>query len=217
MTPSAGDERRYVRAIERAWSKLLGRPAVVSPREFEAIDAWRRRGIPLAVVLEVLAAFGKRHSGKAPKGLTALSRAVLEAWSVVAAGRAAPSVTDTQPARSEALRAWQEALGRCGEGAPLHGLLTRLLAEAVHGEAGPTLDAALDAALPGAVPEELLVRATEQTVRALEGFRRRMSEVEFRKTFDRALADRLRETLALPRLTLTRVGPPRQPPSPRLE
>jgi hypothetical protein len=216
VTPS-GDERRYVRALERAWSKVLGRPAVVSPREFEAIDAWRRRGIPLTVVLEVLAAFGKRHSGKAPRGLTALSRAVDEAWSVVAAGRASPGVPDAQPPRSEALRAWEEALGRCGEGAPLHRLLSRLLAEAVQGEAGLTLDAALDASLPGAVPEELLARATEQTESALEEFRRRMTGEEFRKTFDRALADRLRGTLELPRLALTRPGPPRQMPLPPLE
>ena len=216
MSP-AGNERRYVRDVERAWSKLLGRPAVVSPREFETIDAWRRRGIPLALVLEVIAAFGKRGSGKAPKALTALSRAVEEAWSVVAAGRAAPSVTDARAERSEALHAWEEALGRCGEGAPLRALLTRLLAEAIQEEAGPTLDAVLDASLPGAVPEDMLARATQQTERALEEFRRRMSDDEFRKTFVRGLVDRLRESLGLPRLALTRPGPPRQPTPPRLE
>ncbi len=216
MSP-AGAERRYVRAVERAWSELLGRPAVVSPREFEAIDAWRRRGIPLAVVLEVLDAFGKRHVGKAPKALTALTRAVFEAWSVVAAGRAAPSVTDARPQRAEALRAWEDALGRSGEGTPLHALLTRSLAEVVRGEAGPIVDAVLDASLPGAVPEEMLARATGQTRSALEEFRGRMSDDEFRKMLARALADRLRETLGLPRLALTRPDPARQSTPPRLE
>ena len=213
----AGDERRYIRAVERAWSKILGRPAVVSPREFDAIDAWRRRGIPLGVVLEVLADFGKRHVGRTPKALTSLARAVEEAWSVVASGRAAPTVTDAQPTRSDARRAWQEALGRCLEGGRLHALLTRLLDEESEGAAAPALDAALDLKLPESVSEEVLASATEQTLRTLEVFRRRMSEEEFHKTLARALVDRLRADVGLPRLALTRRGPSRQPSPPRLE
>ena len=200
----AGDERRYVRAVEAAWSKILGRSAVVSPREFEAIDAWRRRGIPLAVVLEVIAVVGKRRSGSAPKTLTALGHAVLEAWSVVAAGRAALSVTGALPGRSDARRAWEEALARCPDGAPLHAGLERLLAEEAAGGLVAALDAALDEFLPAAVQPETLARATDETAQALGDFKRRMSEEEFRKRFARALADRLRGVLALPRLALTR-------------
>jgi hypothetical protein len=203
--------------VERAWSELLGRPAVVSPREFEAIDGWRRRGIPLAVVLEVIAAFGKRRSGRAPRALTALTRAVDEAWAAVAAGRAGPAASDARPDRSEALHAWEEALGRCREGDPLHTLLTRLLDDAMRGESGLTLDERLDASLPGAVSDEMLASASARTERALADFRRRMSAGEFQTTFVRALADRLRETLGLPRLALTRVDPARQPMPPRLE
>jgi hypothetical protein len=200
----AGDDRRYVRAVERAWSALLGRPAVVSPREFEAIDGWRRRGVPLAVVLEVISVFGKRRTGRAPKALTALSRAVDEAFAVVAAGRARPSIADARPLRSDALRAWEEVLDRYREGAPLHVLLTRLLSEAAKGESVHDIDAMLDASLAGAVPDDMLATATERTERALQGFRRRMSDEEFQKTFARALADRLRATLGLPRVSLTR-------------
>ena len=199
-----GDERRYVRAVEAAWSKLLGRQAVVSPREFETIDAWRRRGIPLTVVLEVIANAGKRRSGRGPQAITALAKGVSEAWGVVAAGRAAPTVKDARPPRSDARRAFEEALARCPEPGRLRALLTSLLAEETAGAAAEALDAALDASLAGAVPEETLVRATEETTRALEEFRGRMSEEEFRKTFSRALADRLRRALALPRLALTR-------------
>ena len=171
-----GDERRYVRAVEAAWSKVLGRPAVVSPREFETIDAWRRRGIPLAVVLEVLAAAGKRRSGRAPKALTSLAHAVQEAWSVVAAGRTAPNLADPLPERPEARRAWEEALERCAGDAPLRGLLARLLAEEGAGGASAALDAALDESLPGAVPHDTLRRAADETRRALDPFRGRMSE-----------------------------------------
>jgi hypothetical protein len=213
----AGDDRRYVRAIERAWLDLLGRPAVVSPREFATIDGWRRRGIPLSVVLEVFGAFGKRHSGRSPKSLTSLARAVDEAWSVVAAGRAAPRVPDARALRSEALRAWETALGRSLEGDPLHDLLTRTLAEAARDASGSDLDAMLDSSLPHAVPDAMLASASERTERDLAGFRGRMSEREFRNTFARALADRLRETLALPRLALARADPSRRMAPPRLE
>ena len=73
---------------------LLGRQALVSPREFETIDGWRRRGIPLTVVLEVIADAGKRRSGRGPQALTALSHAVSDAWAVVCAGRIARNVAD---------------------------------------------------------------------------------------------------------------------------
>jgi hypothetical protein len=200
----AGDERHYVRAVEAAWSKRLGRPAVVSPREFEAMEGWRRRGIPLSVVLEVIADFGRRRPRRAPQALTALTHAVLEAWGVVASGRAAPHLTDALPARSDARSAWQEALAGCPEGERLHTLLSTLLAEEAGGAAAEAIDAELDASLPGAVPEEILGRVTDETERALEGFRGRMSQEEFQKMFARALADRMRTEFALPRLALMR-------------
>jgi len=200
----ASDERRYVRAVEAAWSKVLGRPAVVSPREFEAIDAWRRRGVPLTVVLEVIAEAGKRRSTGAGKALTGLARAVEEAWSVVAAGRTSPEAAGSLPARSDARHAWQECLARCPEGSPLRALLVGLLAQDAAGASGPALDAALDDALPGAVPDDTLSGARNDTEGALRAFRGRMSEDEFKSTFARALVDRLRATLGLPRLALTR-------------
>ena len=199
-----GDERRYVRAVEAAWSKVLGRQAVVSPREFETIDAWRRRGIPLTVVLEVIAHAGKRRSGRGPQAITALAKGVSEAWEVVAAGRTAQDPTYARPMPSGARRAWEEALDRCPEPGTLRTLLTGLLAREAEGAAPETVDAALDASLEGAVPESVLTEATAETARALGEFRERMSEEEFRKTFERALVDRLRGTLALPRLALKR-------------
>jgi len=198
------DERRYIRAVEAAWSKALGRPAVVSPREFEAIDAWRRRGIPLTVVLEVIADAGKRRSGGPGKALTGLARAVDEAWSVVAAGRATPEAVGVLPARSDARHAWQACLDRCAEDAPLRGLLVTLLAREAAGAAGPALDDALDLALPGTVPADVLAQAADDTERGLRAFRGRMSDEEFKATMTRALADRLRARLGLPRVALTR-------------
>jgi len=197
------DERHYVRAVETAWSQTLGRPVVVSPREFEAVEAWRRRGVPLAIVLEVITA-SKRRSGRAPQSLTALTPAVLEAWGVIAAGRAAPHITEELPERSDARRSWQDALDRCPEGGRLHAVLSTLLAEEAGGQAAERIDAALDAALPDSVPEETLRCVTADTERGLEGFRGRMHDEEFQRMFARARADRLRAELKLPRLKLTR-------------
>jgi hypothetical protein len=199
-----GDERRYVRAVEAAWSKLLGRQTLVSPREYETIEGWRRRGIPLTVVLEVITHAGKRRSRRGPQAITALAKAVAEAWDVVAAGRTAPDVATARPTPSDARRAWEEALERSPETGALRTLLTGLLAREAEGAAAEAVDAALDASLAGAVPEPVLAEATAETARALGAFRERMSEDEFRKTFARALVDRLRRTLALPRLALKR-------------
>ena len=198
-----GDDRHYVRAVEAAWSKLVGRPAIVSPREFETIDAWRRRGIPLSVVLEVITTAGKRRSGRAPRALTALSKAVEEAWGTVASGRTAPRVAEVLPPRTDATRAWREAMARASSGERLQRLLSTLLDREANGAEAVALDAVLDAALVGAVPDELLKHSTRETERALQEFRGRTSAEEFQKMFARAIVDRLRAELVLPRLALT--------------
>jgi hypothetical protein len=86
----------------------------------------------------------------------------------------------------------------------LRTLLERLLADEDRGVAAAILDAVLDEALLVAVPVEIGDRAQEETASALSAFRGRMSDEEFRATFARALADRLRATLVLPRLALSR-------------
>lgn len=199
-----GSGRSYVRAVEAAWTKLAGRPVVVSPREYEAIEDWRRRGIPLSIVLEALTSAAKRRSGRVPRSLGALGPAVEEAFAVVAAGRSARDVGAPRPAHTEARRAWEAALAAASLGTPLHSLLARLLADDARGEDPRRLDADLDAALPAAVPGDVLDQATEDTRRRLAAFRDRMSEDEFRGTLARALTERLRLELVLPRMSLTR-------------
>lgn len=200
----AGHDRRYIRAVESAWSKLLGRPAVISPREFEAIEGWRRRGVPLSIVLEIIGAAGKRRVAHPPKALTSLSRAVDEAWSVVAAGRTAELAPAKAPARSPAVDAWEIVLRDSTAGEAIHELLATLLAELASGTPADELDKRLDSALPGVLAERTLASAREETWRALDPFRSRMSPDEFQATMARALADRLRAVCRLPRLALPR-------------
>jgi len=198
------EDRRYVRAIEAAWSKLLGRAAVVSPREFETIDGWRRRGVPVAVVLEVITDLGKRRGRSTPRSLSGLARAVEETWAVVAAGRTASQPTGAPPPAIDTQAAWARARRESPEGSPLETLLSRLLAARAAGSDAAEVDAELDRSLPGAVPPELLAAATTGASQALSVFRGRMSEDELRKVTERAVADRLREALRLPRLALSR-------------
>ena len=203
MSRKEGD-RSYVRAVETAWSQALGRAIVVSPREFEAVESWRQRGIPLSIVLEVIGSAAKRRSGHLPRSLTGLAKPILDAWAVIAAGRASPHPTAELPVRSDARRAWREALLRCGEGDRLHALLSSLLDREAKGHPAASLDAELDAELPASAPEVLVQRVTDETRRDLERFRGRMRDEEFERMFARARVDRLRAELRVPRLELSR-------------
>jgi hypothetical protein len=200
----AADERRYLRAVEAAWSKASGRATVVSPREFEAIDSWRRRGIPLSVVLEVIATAGKRRSGKSLRGLTSIAHDVLGAWAVVAAGRTAQTVAPAAPARGGDAHPWGEALERSSEGTPLHALISDLLNRAAAGDDAASLDAELDRSLENAAPQDLCDATRRDVTLELATFRERMNGEEFQTMLRRALVDRLRASLSLPRLALTR-------------
>jgi hypothetical protein len=200
---TAGEDRRYVRAIEAAWSKRLGRPAVVSPREYEAIDGWRRRGIPLSVVLEVIAVEGKRRAGSGTRALTSISRAVEEAWRAVASGRTAATPGE-RPAAADPRARWETIAASAAAPRPLRALLAHLLDDARADTDPAALDAALDAGLASAVDLGTLARAQEETSRTVAPYRARMSAAEFEGMEARALVDRLRATIGLPRLALSR-------------
>jgi hypothetical protein len=194
-----GDERRYVRSVEDAWARLRARPTVLSPRDFEIVDGWRRRGIPVGVVLEVLDHQAKRRTSGGRRSLAFLATAVEEAWSAVSGGRSATAApaTSAGPGVGDA---WRAAAVRAAAGTPLHSLLVELQSEAEAGTAAAELDRRLDEALPGVVPPEILARAERETAAALASFRSRMSEDEFARTSSRARADRLRAALSLPRI-----------------
>jgi hypothetical protein len=202
VTPE-GRDHRYARAIEAAWSKLSGRPAVLSPREFESIESWRRRGIPLSVVLEAMSDAGRR-AGRLPRSLRGLGPAVDEAFAAIAGGRTLRSVTPSPPPRTEARRAWEDALARCGRESSLGALLARLLVEEQGGADPEGLDATLDAALREVVTAEELRAVEEETRRRLAAFRGRMSGEDLAATEERALLEQLRQRLGLPRMSLTR-------------
>ena len=193
MTPLDG--KRYHRTIELAWGRLKGRAGVFSPREFAIVEGWRERGIPESLVLEVLE--HRRRAGAQPRSLAYLARSVEEAWTAVAAGRAAaPETTAVGSPRS----AWAETLERSDLPPALRALVARLLTSLREGAAAAALDLELDETLPTLAPPDLVEIAERETAAALAPFRARMPAAEMTRTRIRARADRLRAALGLPRL-----------------
>ena len=206
MTPTTrAEERRYVRAIEAAWSRLQGRPVVISERDFELVDGWRKRGIPLAMVLEILRDLELRRGGRAPRSLAYLQPAVDRVWNTIASGRVAPSAAPRP--KSTALdpsRAWLAARSDLPEGAPLRRLLDRLLEASDRGTPPDEIDATLDREIVGASDARTLERIRREVRDALASYSEKMLPDELARTHERALRDALRRAAKLPRLTWKR-------------
>jgi hypothetical protein len=197
-------ERGYLRAVEGAWSKLSGRAVVLSPREFEMVSRWYRRGVPLAIVLEALTHQTGRSAGRGRgvRSLTFAGPAVEAAWDAVAGGRVAkPRAPAVRLGGSDPWASWERAHGAT-EHEPLRALLGALLERARSGAPAAEIDASLDRELPAAAPPEVARAVEAAAVSSLSRFRDRMPAGEFERTLLRARADGLRERLGLARLTL---------------
>ncbi len=209
MSSGESGDRPYARAVERALTRLGGRPVVLSPRDFALLSGWRRRGVPLGTVLEALEAAARRSAsrGTAPSLIYA-ARAVEEAWDVVRTGRAPTlPVREGRPLSLEGARGrWSAAMGRAPDRSPLGGLLARLLDRLDRGEDPARVDLDLDEELPGAVPGPLLARVQRDVRTRLVPFHGRMGEGAWSGTVRRAVADGLRAALDLPRLALCEKG-----------
>lgn len=202
----SGGAGAYARAIERCWCDAVGRPVVLSPREWTLVSDWYERSIPLAIVEEAIqqtVARKSRRGAMAPRGLGYIAPAVEEAWGVVIDGRRVESASSGTPAglrERTALARWRQRLEQEPPGSALRVLLGELLEQHAAGTAPDELDRRLDLELVAAVAENLL-RSTEKEVeRQLAGFRERMESAVFEETRRRALAARLRRALALPEI-----------------
>ncbi len=199
---------RYVRAVERALGALDPRPFVLSARDFARVTDWHARGVPLGLVLEVLSEKNRQAPGglSAGRALARIAPAVEEAWQTVREGRipALPdAVAGPLPPIARAIDAWRRARD-AAPGTPLAALLGRLLERQESGQPTERLDAELDLSLAAAAPAALVSRAESDAERELGPFRRRMEASAFEATRRRSVVDRLRRTLDLPRLALTR-------------
>ncbi len=203
-----GRAAAYARAVERILAELSGRPVILSPRDWALVENWHDRGVPLQAVLETIEEVATRPHRKRRRariGLGLFARAVEESWEAIRDGRlrARAARTGALPRWSEARDAWVAARDRAGGVPALAGLLSELIGEIERGGEPGTIDRELDERLPGAVPADVLETAKMAAGRGLAPFRGRFAPDVFAATCRRAIADRLRRMLGLPRLALT--------------
>ncbi len=203
----------YVRSIERAWSEFTGRPVIFSPKDWVIVAAWHARGIPLEIVEQAIEAATERRTGRKPRGLAYLSAAVEEGWSVVReARRSEEEPSPGAPEDPVPVKAWVHRAATEPDGSALAPLLERLLARLAAGEDPVQLDLELDAQVVGAVPRSLSNAVREEISAEVEPFRGRMGETQFKSTIERAMAQRMRIRLNLPRLGQAKqIGNPTDP------
>lgn len=193
----------YARRIERRWSELLEQPLIFSPRDWSIVSAWHARGVALEIVCEAMEAAIERARarGRPPRaGLAYLAPAVDEAWASVVSGRLgvehdAPAEHAPAPARD----AWRRRIA-AEPASPLAGLLSALLTRLEAGEPGARLDRELDDRLPEVGPAALIAQLEPELERELAPHRGRIPPDRLATTRARALIDRLRQRLQLPRL-----------------
>ncbi len=203
----------YVRSIEGAWSDFTGRPVILSPKDWEIVAAWHARGIPLEIVEQAIEAAAERRTGGKPRGLSYLSSAVEEGWSVVREGRR-PEGDPSPEASQEAVpeKAWIQRVAAEPDGSALGTLLERLLARLEAGEDPVQLDLELDAQVVDAAAESLVTAVREEIFVEVEPFRARMGDTQFNSTIESAMAQRIRIRLNLPRLGPGKqIGNPTEP------
>ncbi len=209
MTVRGGGARAYARAVQRAVEAQIGRPSVLSPRDWAYLSDWFARGVPLDIVFDALSEATRPRRSPRRLSLGHLAPAVEEAHRAWVEGKAI--VRDTAesplPSREEVQAIWSAAAARCGE--RLKDAIEGSTAILRRGGDAERADDALDDALPGCAPPGLSDRARAEAGRALAPFRGRMSAPAFEETLRRAVADRLRRLLGLPRVALTR--PPLDP------
>jgi hypothetical protein len=201
-----GATGRYFRAIEEAFIRLRGAPLLLSPEDWRQADDWRRRGVPLELVLATLEQVFVRRAERGAAGkiqsLRYCAPAVEAAWEEVealtAGGRRREAPAVDVGARLAALAA------------SLPPAQTRL-AERVRGLAGSTSDveralAALDEEMMAASLAELSDnerRALEgRTATALTALSDRIGAQELTEARDRLLRQALRRARGLPVLSL---------------
>lgn len=194
----------FARAVESRLESILKRPVVLSPRDWTTLAGWHARGIPLPLVLETLEEVAARKGGTPARSLRYFVRAIEESWLAVLDGRAIRHRPDAcaKPGRGESRESPWSAATRAGDSPPaLERLLDDLAAALERGEDPAKVDETLDRALAdGSIAPDLHRAAREGALEALRDYRGRMPAAAWNKTLTRAVVERMRRALGLPRL-----------------
>lgn len=192
----------YARRIERHWGERIGRPVVLSPRDWETLLDWHARAIPLQVVEEAidLAAERARERGHPPRGgLAAVASAVEAAWQTILAGRIERESGEREPALAPE-SAWRERVRAEPCDSPLRLLLDALLARLDGGASPASVDDELERSLPGATDSRIVREVASEIERDIARARQRISAAALTEVRQIATIRRLRQRLGLPRL-----------------
>lgn len=198
----------FVRAVEARLESILRRPIVLSPRDWTTLASWHAQGIPLPLILETLDEVAAKKGGAYPRSLRYFVRAVEESWQAVVDGRAIRhrGAEGSEPQRAESPETpWGAPTGSIARPPAVERLLEELSEALARGAERATVDERLDRALAaGSVAPDLLRAAREAALEALREYRDRMPADAWEKTLDRAVVERLRRALGLPRLRSVR-------------
>jgi hypothetical protein len=198
----------FARAVESRLESILKRPVVLSPRDWTTLAGWHARGIPLPLVLETLQEVAARKGGGQARSLRYFVRAVEESWQAVLDGRAIRhrGAASGTSAGGESREAPWSAKTRPGERPPsLERLLEDLSKALARGTDPAVIDETLDRALAeGSIAPEIHRASRQEALEALGNYRGRMSAAAWDKTLRRAVVERMRRSLGLPRLRPSR-------------
>ena len=211
-------DKAYYAAGEAAFIRRRGTPFLLSPKDFALLKEWRALGIPIgAVEAGIDEAFARRQERQAAGRVNALSYcrdAVMVAWeraAEAAAGkRSLPESVDTASGLERLSAALSDVARRRPDLAgPLEAARRSLDRQASSGKDAGEIEASLariDKKLANelyeALPEPERAPIDAAVRKLLEKARVRLDDAAAERTA-RALSRRaVRETLALPRLTL---------------
>ena len=186
--------RHYAREIESLWSTQLERPVILGERDWELIEDWHRREIPLTLIQEAIEGWTPKRSRRAP-GLHRIAPAIEEGWRTILEGRLEPTtVAAAEPATGLAQR-WEAWAAERPEGDPIAGLLRDILKQ-------PASDAErlqqLEERLIDLLPPENRKQVEKRVERELARYAARMDSATLETTRRAALGRAARQTLGIP-------------------
>jgi hypothetical protein len=206
--PVTADDHAYFRVLEEEFLRLRGKATLLSAADWQVAQGWHRAGIPIEIVVQVMAALFTRAREKRKRTISALSyfkAAVEAAWEEVEALSAGGRKERLEPFRVEdRLRRLAGSLGAALPGQARWSMaITSLSGELEEVEKALTeLDRQLLDELAAALPETER-RAHAATVEsALSGVAKRLPPEELERARTHLGARLLRERFGVPVLSL---------------
>jgi len=208
--PGTAEDQAYFRAIEERFLALRGRATLLSAEDWQAARAWRRLGVPLELVLQVLEQlFARQRERRAKRDISSLRyfRAAVEAAfeeQLELAAGGGRGLADPGPPLAERLSRLASAIPERVAGASA-------LAQAIAGLSGPVeqveaelarIEARTLAELGRSLAPDARTALDERVDRALGAARIALPADQRDAARERLFRQALREVVGLPVLSL---------------